>query len=62
MNEEEMIAWQDVLDEIAAGRSTTLQCPFCATAPLDVEEKFNGRTKISCKKCSKYIEGTFSGY
>ena len=61
MDEEEAIAWQDVLDEIFAGRKDNLECPFCSARPLAVTE--NGpRTRIHCTKCGKYIEGTFGGY
>jgi len=61
LDEEEAIAWQDVLDEIFAGRKDNLACPFCGARPLAVTD--NGpRTRIQCTKCGKFIEGTFGGY
>jgi transcription elongation factor Elf1 len=61
LDEEEVIVWQDVLDEIAAGRPDNLTCPFCHHTPLRIEGE-GMRTRIACSQCSKYIEGTFSGY
>jgi hypothetical protein len=56
LDEEELIAWQDVLDSIAAGRPGDLACPFCGHRPLLVEEvEFS--TRISCSKCRKFIQG-----
>ncbi|MCG8423946.1 MAG: hypothetical protein MJE77_39120 [Proteobacteria bacterium] len=71
MDDEDAIAWQDVLDEIAAGRPGNAACPFCGTAPMKVESMGGepmqggvpvGRTRIICTKCGKFIEGTFGGY
>ncbi|MCA9673940.1 MAG: hypothetical protein H6709_20860 [Kofleriaceae bacterium] len=59
MDEEELIAWQDVLDQIAAGRPADLACPFCRHRPLAIEET-EGTTKISCVKCGKFIQGRFA--
>lgn len=61
MDEEEAIAWQDVLDEIAAGRGGNLSCPFCGQTPLAVTERGN-ITRIACSGCGKYIEGAFKQY
>lgn len=61
MDEEEVIVWQDVLDEIAAGRPDNLTCPFCNHTPLRVEGE-GMRTRIRCDQCGKFIEGTFGGY
>ncbi len=61
MDEEEAIAWQDVLDEIFAGRPNSLSCPFCNNTPLELEERGHV-TKVTCNKCGKYIEGTFGLY
>jgi hypothetical protein len=59
VDEEEMIAWQDVLDMIAAGRPGDLPCPFCKHRPLLVEDvEFS--TRISCSKCKKFIQGRFA--
>jgi transcription elongation factor Elf1 len=61
LDEEEAMAWQDVLDEIAAGRPGNISCPFCGATPLQVEDT-EGRTRVSCQKCGKFIEGRFRGY
>jgi hypothetical protein len=59
VDEEAMIAWQDVLDAIAAGRPGEASCPYCRHRPLTVEEvEFS--TRISCAKCGKFIQGKFS--
>lgn len=63
MDEEDLIAWQDVLDEVAAGRPANLACPFCGHRPLDVEQPDAARgvhgTKIACSRCGKFIQGSF---
>jgi hypothetical protein len=65
LDEAEIIAWQDVLDEIAAGRPGDLVCPFCGHRPLRVEQptpgEGHGVTRISCSKCNKFIEGRMGG-
>lgn len=59
MDEDAIILWQDVLDEIAAGRADSLTCPHCKHTPLEVTQ--DGRTtRISCPNCKQYIEGVFS--
>jgi len=60
MDEEELIVWQDVLDEIAAGRRTALVCPRCDARPLAVEDRPNGQTRISCPSCRQFLEGRFA--
>ncbi len=61
MDEEELIAWQEALDQIAAGRPGEASCPHCGHRPLVIEES-DGATKISCSKCGKFIHGRFSPY
>lgn len=58
MGEDDFIYWQDVLDEIAAGRRAQLRCPFCQTAGLRIEEK-GQHTRIECSSCRHFIEGRF---
>jgi len=53
-----MIAWQDALDWIVAGRPGEASCPYCRHKPLTVEE-VDFSTKISCGKCGKFIQGKF---
>ena len=55
---EALIAWQDVLDMVAAGRPSEVGCPFCNHRPLTVEEVEHS-TRISCPKCKKFIQGRF---
>ncbi|GAB4513366.1 MAG: hypothetical protein Tsb0020_31580 [Haliangiales bacterium] len=59
MDEEEVIVWQDVFDEIVAGRPNNLSCPLCAHTPLRIETE-GARTRIQCEQCGKLIEGRFS--
>jgi hypothetical protein len=59
MDEEELIVWQDVLDEIAAGRRGALVCPHCSARPLTVEERPSGATRVSCPSCQRFLEGRF---
>jgi transcription elongation factor Elf1 len=58
VDEEALIAWQDVLDMVVAGRPNDLGCPYCRHRPLKVEEVDNS-TRISCSKCGKFIQGRF---
>lgn len=53
-----MIAWQDVFDLIAAGRAGDAACPHCKHRPLTVESA-DFRTKISCSKCGRFVQGAF---
>jgi len=59
VDEEALIAWQDVLDSVVAGRPGDLVCPYCNHRPLTVEEVEHAATRISCSKCKKFIEGRF---
>jgi len=58
LDEEALIIWQDVLDEVLAGRTQNLTCPHCGQRPLEVSDE-GGRTRISCTGCGQYIEGSF---
>jgi hypothetical protein len=58
VDEEAMIAWQDALDWIAAGRPGEASCPYCRHKPLTIEE-IDFSTRISCSKCGKFIQGKF---
>lgn len=60
MDEEELIIWQDVLDQVAARRAEPLACPHCQHKPLSVEERPNGVTRITCPSCQRFVEGRFS--
>lgn len=54
--EEQALMWQDVLDEIVAGRKANLVCPFCQKGPLTIDET-PLRTKVTCGACRRFIEG-----
>ncbi len=57
-DEEMMLLWQDTLDEISAGRTSGLKCPVCTEGALEITRR--GRfSKVSCKKCGKFVEGQF---
>jgi len=58
VDEEALIVWQDVLDMVAAGRTSEVGCPFCNHRPLTIEE-IEHSTRISCPKCKKFIQGRF---
>jgi hypothetical protein len=58
MGEDDFIYWQDVLDDLAAGRRDRLVCPFCQAPGLKVEERGAG-LRIECGACRHYIEGRF---
>ncbi len=58
MDDEALIIWQDVLDEVLAGRTQNLSCPHCGKQPLEVTEE-GMRTRIRCPHCNQYIEGSF---
>jgi len=58
MDEEAMMAWQDALDMIAAGRPGDAACPYCRHQPLTIET-VDFATKISCTKCGRFVQGTF---
>jgi hypothetical protein len=53
--DEALLMWQDVLDDVAAGRVSNLRCPFCQGA-VAVDQNPQ-RTRLECKSCRRYIEG-----
>jgi hypothetical protein len=60
MDEDEVIIWQDVLDSVAAGRVTNLQCPFCQEVGKKGEIRVDRqpqRTRLECASCKRFIEG-----
>lgn len=58
VDEEALIAWQDVLDMVMNGRPNEVGCPYCNHRPLTIEEVEHS-TRISCPKCKKFIQGRF---
>jgi hypothetical protein len=59
LDEEALIIWQDVLDEVLAGRADSLSCPRCGHNPLEVTRNPEGLTRIACRGCGEYLEGRF---
>lgn len=59
MDDDEAMIWQDVLDEIAAGRGQELHCPFCQTGEVAVV-RGPERTRVECRTCRRFIEGRFA--
>jgi hypothetical protein len=59
VEEEALIAWQDVLDMVVNGRPNEVACPYCNHRPLTIEE-IEQSTRISCSKCGKFIQGRFT--
>ena len=59
VDEEALIAWQDVLDMVLNGRPNEVGCPYCNHRPLTIEE-IEQTTRISCSKCGKFIQGRFA--
>ena len=59
MNEhdlDELSLWQDILDQLYAGRTTGHKCPYCKDGNLDCEaDEFHIFAK--CLSCGKYFEG-----
>ena len=52
-----MIFWQDVLDAVTAGKTSSLACPFCKRGQIQVTQ--TGRvTRLECPTCRKFIEGS----
>jgi hypothetical protein len=59
VEEEALVAWQDVLDMVVNGRPNEVACPYCNHRPLTIEE-IDQSTRISCSKCGKFIQGRFT--
>jgi len=56
MDEDEVIMWQDVLDEVAAGRTRSLRCPFCKKGDIKLTQE-PPKTRLECASCRRFIEG-----
>jgi hypothetical protein len=58
MDEEESLLWQDVLDEVVAGRTQNLRCPFCQKGEIALTkpERKERLTRCECKACRRFIE------
>lgn len=53
---EQLSVWQDILDEVMAGRVSGHRCPFCedTTIVAEADEYF---MKVHCTSCGRWIEG-----
>ena len=48
--------YQDAIQEVLAGRTEGLKCPYCGKGDLKVE--FDGiRIRLECPECGRYFEG-----
>jgi hypothetical protein len=56
VDEDAAMVWQEVLDEVAAGRTTNLRCPFCNKGEIAVDRNVE-RVRLECRGCRRYIEG-----
>ena len=58
MSEDDIIHWQELLDEVGAGRVQGLRCPFCKKGDV-VVDKNEQRTRLECRSCRRFVEGRF---
>jgi hypothetical protein len=56
VDEEAEVLWQDVLDDVAAGRERNLRCPFCQKGEISVDRN-EQRIRLECRACRRFIEG-----
>ena len=55
---EDLSVWQDVLDQVMAGRTKGHTCPHCGKAEVDAEiDEYQTFLKVACPGCGKYVEG-----
>jgi hypothetical protein len=61
VSEDDIIYWQDVLENVQAGRTAGLKCPFCYHGSIQVSKR-ERVTTVQCENasCRHYIEGRFS--
>jgi hypothetical protein len=57
-DEDDAMLWQEVLDEVATGRTPAVRCPFCQAEKLKVTRDPQ-RTRVECTSCRRFIEGRF---
>jgi ribosomal protein L37AE/L43A len=53
---DELVVWQDILDEVMAGRTQGHRCPYCNADKLQVE-KTPAQVFIKCSECGKTFKG-----
>jgi len=55
-DDEAAMLWQDVLDEVAAGRTRNSHCPYCEKGEISVTfDEQTRRTRLDCKSCKRFI-------
>lgn len=54
--DEAAVLWQDVLDDVAAGRVQGLRCPLCKQGDVKVDRNPQ-RLRLECTRCRGFIEG-----
>ncbi len=59
MGEDDILFWQDALDELMAGRSRLPKCPFCQEGEIEVTRSAR-LTRLECRACHRYVEGRFA--
>ncbi len=53
---EQLSVWQEILDEVMAGRVTGHRCPFCED-PTIVAAADEYVLSVKCTSCGRWIEG-----
>lgn len=53
---DKLVVWQDVLDEVMAGRTQGHRCPECHAKGLKVE-RTPAKVSIKCEECGVHFEG-----
>lgn len=49
-------AYQDILQEVLAGRSEGHRCPNCGEEGLDCRAD-EAKVRLECRKCGRFFEG-----
>jgi hypothetical protein len=59
MDDDDLVLWQDVLDDVANGKISNLKCPFCQKGEVKVSlpDATRQMTRLECTACRKFIEG-----
>lgn len=60
VSEDDFIYWQDALEQVQAGRTENIKCPFCEEGVIAVTQE-DRQTRLECRKCRHFIEGRFGG-
>lgn len=49
--------YEDIIQEVLAGRTEGHKCPFCGDGELDCSLEETMRVFIRCRKCGRFFEG-----